>query len=134
MENEPIRFSFGPTSTQHLQLLVFLQFFVRFFLFFVPLAGNVALCQCHSIAHVLALYFLVKANLFDLTRRDKMDPGQNGSRTKWIQYKMKPGQWNRDNMKPGQNGTRTKWIQDKMDPGQNGSGTTWIQDNMDPGQ
>ena len=58
-----------------------------FFPIFVLLAGNVVLCQCHSIAHVLALYFLVKADLFDLTRQDKKDPGQKGSRTKWIQDK-----------------------------------------------
>ena len=74
---------------------------------FGPLAGNVALCQCHCIAHVLALYFLVKADLSDLTRQDKKDPGQNGS--------------------------RTRWIQDKMDPGQDGSRTIWNhRDNMDP--
>ena len=79
-----------------------------FFPIFGPLAGNAVLCQCHSIAHVLALYFLVKADLFDLTRRDKMDPGQNGSRTKWDQDKMNPGQY----------GTRTIRIQDKMEPGQ----------------
>ena len=50
-----------------------------FFPSFVPLAGNLVLCQSHSIAHVHALYFLVKADLSDLTRGDKMDPGQNGS-------------------------------------------------------
>ena len=92
------------------------------FPFFVPLAGNVVLCQCHSIAHVLALYFLVKADLSDLTRWDKMDPGQKGSRTKW----------NQDKMDPGQNGSRTKWIQDKMDPGQKGTRTKWIQDIREP--
>ena len=68
-----------------------------FFPFFVPLAGSVVLCQCHSIAHVLALYFLIKADLSDLTRQDKKDPGQNGSRTRWIQ----------DITEPGQNGSRT---------------------------
>ena len=68
-----------------------------FFPIFVLLAGNVVLCQCHSIAHVLALYFLVKADLSDLTRQDKKDPGQNGSRTRWIQ----------DKREPGQNGSRT---------------------------
>ena len=61
---------FGPTSTQNLQLFIFVAFFgpIRF-PFFVPLAGNVVICQCHSIAHVLALYFLVKADLSDLTRQ-----------------------------------------------------------------
>ena len=68
-----------------------------FFPIFVLLAGNVVLCQCHSIADVLALCFLVKADLFDLTRQDKKDPGQNGSRTRWIQ----------DKREPGQNGSRT---------------------------
>ena len=65
---------------------VFLQFLVHFFSFFVPLAGNVVLCQCRSIAHVLCLYFLVKADLLDLFSRDKMDPGQKGSRTKSVSY------------------------------------------------
>ena len=74
--------------------------------FFGPLAGNVVLCQCHSIAHVLALYFLVKADLSDLTRQDKKDPGQKGTRTRWIQ----------DKMDLGQSGTRTKWIQDIREP------------------
>ena len=63
-----------------------------FFSFFVLLAGNVVLCQCHSIAHVLALYFLVKADLSDLTRQDKKDPGQDGSRTIRILDNMDPGQ------------------------------------------
>ena len=99
---------FGPTSTQNLQFLFFFNFRLIFFLIFVLLAGNVVLCQCHSIAHVLALYFLVKADLSDLFSRDKMDPGQKGSRTKW----------NQDKMDPGQDGSRTRWIQDKMDPGQ----------------
>ncbi len=81
---------------------------IFFFLIFVLLAGNVVLCQCHSIANVHALYFLVKADLFDLTRWDKMDPGQKGSRTKW----------NQDKKDPGQDGSRTIRIQDKMDPGQ----------------
>ena len=71
-----------------------------------------------SIAHVLALYFLVKADLFDLTTPDGMDPGQKGSRTKWSQDKMEPGQY----------GSRTIWIQDY------GSRTRWVQDKMDPGQ
>ena len=112
MEDEPIRFSFGPTSTQNLQFFKFLFIFFNFrlicFPFFGPLAGNVVLCQCHSIAHVLALYFLVKADLSDLTKWDKMDPGQNGSRTKGIQ----------DKMDPGQAGSRTRWILDNKDPGQ----------------
>ena len=111
---------FGPTSTQNLQFVFFLQFFVHFFSDFVLLAGNVVLCQCHSIAHVLALYFLVKADLFDLTNKTR----QNGSGTKGIQ----------DKMEPGQSGTRTKRNQDKMDSGQSGSRTIWIQDNMDQGQ
>ena len=103
-----VQSQFGPTSTQNLQFLIFLPFLVRFFFsFFVPLAGNVVLCQCHSIANVHALYFLVKADLSDLTRGDKMDPGQKGSRTKW----------NQDKMDPGQDGSRTKGNQDKMDPG-----------------
>ena len=93
-----------------------------FFPSFVPLAGNLVLCQSHSIAHVHALYFLVKADLSDLTREDKKDPGQKGSRTKWIQ----------DKMEPGQSGSRTKWIRDNLDPGQYGSRTIWIQDNMEP--
>ena len=113
---------FGPTSTQNLNF--FLHFLVHFFPNFVLLAGNVVLCQCHSIAHVLALYFLVKADLSDMTRQDKKDPGQKGTRTKWIQ----------DKMDPGQKGTRTIRILDNMDPGQYGSWTTWIQDNKDPGQ
>ena len=107
-------FSFARTSNQFPRKMTFFQISVRFFFQVVgPLAGNVVLCQCHSIAHVLALYFLVKADLFDLTRWDKMDPGQNGSRTRWIQ----------DKMDPGQDGSRTKWNQDKMDPGQNGTRT-----------
>ena len=81
---------FGPTSTQNLQFFVVI--FGSFFPDFVMLAGNVVLCQCHSIAHVLALYFLVKAILSDLTRQEKKDPGQNGSRTRWIQDKREPGQ------------------------------------------
>ena len=94
-------------------------------MFFGPLAGNVVLCQCHSIAHVLALYFLVKADISDLTKQDKMDPGQNGSRTRWIQ----------DKMEPGQDGSRTKWNQDIRDPRQYGSRTIGIhRDKMDPGQ
>ena len=121
MENEPIRFSFGPTSTQNLNFLMRLTYLSHvlsdFFPCFVPLAGNVVLCQCHSIAHVLALYFLVKADLSDLTRQDKKDPGQNGSRTRWIQ----------DKREPGQNGSRSIWIQDNLDPGQYGTiGTIWI--------
>ena len=68
--------------------IFFLHFFLEFcFSFFGPLAGNVVLCQCHSIANVHALYFLVKADLLDLTRGDKKDPGQKGSRTRWIQDK-----------------------------------------------
>ena len=127
MADEPIRFSFGPTSTQNLQFLIFLFIFCNVFpicfSFFGPLAGNVVLCQCHSIAHVLALYFLVKADLSDLTRQDKKDPGQNGSRTRWIQ----------DKREPGQNGSRTIWIQDNMDPGQYGSRTIMIhRDNREP--
>ena len=103
---------FGPTSTQNLQFLIFLQFLVRFFFsFFVLLAGNVVLYHCHSIANVLPLYFLIKADLFDLTRQDKKDPGQKD---------------------PGQKGTRTKWNQDKREPGQDGSRTRWIQDNREP--
>ena len=86
---------FGPTSTQNLQF--FFAMFGPFFQIFVLLAGNVVLCQCHSIAHVLALYFLVKADLSDLTKCDKKDPGRNGSRTRWIQ----------DIREPGQNGSRT---------------------------
>ena len=78
------------------------------FSFFVPLAGNVVLCQCHSIAHVLALYFLAKADLSDLFSWDKREPGQNGTRTKW----------NQDRREPGQKGTRTKWNQDNKEPGQ----------------
>ena len=98
---------FGPTSTQNLHFFFFVAIFGYFFFpFFVPLAGNVVLCQCHSIANVLALYFLVKADLFDLTRWDKMDPGQKGSRTKW----------NQDKMDPGQDGSRTRWIQDNREP------------------
>ena len=102
-------FSFARTSNQFPRKMTFLNFFVRFFFqFVVLLAGNVVLCQCHSIAHVLALYFLVKADLLDLFSRDKIDPGQKGSRTKW----------NQDKMEPGQNGSRTIWIQDNRDPGQ----------------
>ena len=44
-----------------------------FFSFFVLLAGNVVLYQCHSIAHVLPLCFLIKADLSDLFSRDKRD-------------------------------------------------------------
>ena len=90
---------FGPTSTPNLQFLFFCKVFQIFHVFslFCPLAGNVVLSQCHSIAHVLALYFFVKADLSDLTRQDKKDPGQNGARTRWIQ----------DKREPGQNGTRT---------------------------
>ena len=91
--------------TQNLQFLFF-AIFGSFFLIFVLLAGNVVLCQCHSIAHVLALYFLVKADLSDLFSRDKTDPRQKGSRTKW----------NQDKMDPGQDGSRTRWIQDNRDP------------------
>ena len=116
---------FGPTSTQNLQFFIFVAIFGPiFFPIFVLLAGNVVLCQCHSIAHVHALYFLVKADLSDMTRQDRKDPGQKGTRTKW----------NQDKREPGQNGSRTKWIQDKMDPGQKGTRTKWIQDNMEPGQ
>ena len=98
---------FGPTSTQNPRKMTFLPFLLRFFFsFFVLLAGNLVLYQCHSIAHVLPLYFLIKADLLDLTRQDKKDPGQKGSRTKWIQ----------DKMDPGQKGTRTKWIQDIREP------------------
>ena len=94
-----------------------------FFPVFGPLAGNVVLCQCHSIANVHALYFLVKADLFGLTRWDKMDPGQKGSRTKWIQ----------DKMDPGQDGSTTRWIQDKRAPGQYGTGTIGNhKDNREP--
>ena len=86
-------FSFARTSNQFLRKMMFFQISVRFFFQVVgPLAGNVVLCQCHSIANVHALYFLVKADLSDLTRGDKMDPGQKGSRTKWNQDKMDPGQ------------------------------------------
>ena len=84
-----------------------------FFPIFVLLAGNVVLCQCHSIAHVLALYFLVQADLSDLFSRDKMDPGQKGSRTKW----------NQDKMDPGQDGSRTKGNQDNRDPGMTDKGS-----------
>ena len=136
-----VKSQFGPTSTQNPRKMTFLPFLLRFFLkFFVLLAGNLVLYQCHSIAHVLPLYFLCKADLLDLTRWDKMDPGQKGSRTKWIQDKMEPGQKGsrtkgiQDKMDPGQKGTRTKWIQDNLDPGPSGSRTIWIQDNMDPGQ
>ena len=119
-------FSFARTSNQFLRKMMFFQFSVRLFFFQCvgPLAGNVVLCQCHSIAHVLALYFLVKADLSDLTRQDKKDPGQNGSRTRWIQ----------DKREPGQNGSRTIWIQDNMDPGQYGTiGTIGIhRDNRGP--
>ncbi len=54
---------FGPTSTQNLQFFFVTIFGPFFFPFVGPLAGNVVLCQCHSIAHVLALFFLVKADL-----------------------------------------------------------------------
>ena len=127
-----VKTQFGPTSTQNLNFLIFLQFLVRFFFsFFVLLAGIFVFYQCHSIAHVLPLCFLIKA---------EMEPGQNGSRTIRIQDNLDPGQsgsrtiWIQDNMDPGQNGSRTKGIQDKMDPGQDGSRTRWIQDKMDPGQ
>ena len=40
--------------------------------------------------------------------QDNKDPGQDGSKTRWIQDKME---------------SRTRWIQDKMDPGQNGTMT-----------
>ena len=107
-----VQSQFGPTSTQNLQFLIFLQFLVRFFFsFFVLLAGNVVLQQCHSIAHVHALCFLIKADLSDLTREDKKDPGQKGTRTKW----------NQDKREPGQEGSRTIGIQDNMDPGQQGT-------------
>ena len=82
-----------------------------FFQFFVPLAGNLVSYQCHSIAHALPLYFLCKADLLDLTRGDKKDPGQKGTRT----------EWNQDKREPGQEGSRTRWIQDKREPGQYGS-------------
>ena len=145
MEDEPIRFSFGPTSTQKLQFLCFYYFsicFFRFcfFSFFGPLAGNVVLCQCHSIAHVLALYFLVKADLSDMTRQDKKDPGQKGSRTKGIKDKMEPGQKGartiriQDNQDPGQSGSRTIRIKDNLDQGHKGSRRIRNQDNKDPGQ
>ena len=100
---------FGPTSTQNPRKMTFLPFLLRFFFsFFVLLAGNLVLYQCHSIAHVLPLYFLIKADLPDLTREDKKDPGQKGSRTKWIQ----------DKREPGQDGSRTRWVVDNKDPGQ----------------
>ena len=104
-----VKSQFGPTSTQNPRKMTFLPFLLRFFFsFFVLLAGNLVLYQCHSIAHVLPLCFLIKADLSDLFSRDKRDQGQKGSRTKW----------NQDKMDPGQKGTRTRWIQDKMDPGQ----------------
>ena len=89
-----------------------------FLLFFVPLAGNVVLCQCHSIRPTsLTCFHGTKWS------RDKMEPGQNGSRTKWIQ----------DKMDPGQNGSRTRWIQDKREPGQYGSRTIGNhKDNREP--
>ena len=114
---------FGPTSTQNLQFDFFCNLCSDFFPIVVLLAGNVVLCQCHSIAHVHALYFLVKADLSDLFSRDKMDPGQKGSRTKW----------NQDKMDPGQDGSRTKGNQDNMDPGQYGTGTIGNhKDNREP--
>ena len=79
---------FGPTSTRNLRKITFFAIFAPiFFSFFVLLAGNFVLYQCHSIFHVLPLYFLIEADLLDLTREDKKDPGQKKSRTRWIQDK-----------------------------------------------
>ena len=124
--DRPSRKSIWTNLDPKSSIFLFLQFLVHFVFrfFFVPLAGNVVLCQCHSIAHVLALYFLVKADLSDLFSRDKMDPRQKGARTKWIQ----------DDLDPGQHGSRTIWIQDKRDQGQEGSRTLGIKDIRDPGQ
>ena len=53
-----------------------------------------------------------------------MDPGQNGTMTKWIPDNLDPRTVGyQGNMEPGQDGSRTRWIQDKREPGQNGSRT-----------
>ena len=56
------------------------------------------LCQWHSIAHVLAVYVLVKADISDLLSRSPAlelamelpgdETGQNGTRTKGSQAKQ----------------------------------------------
>ena len=105
--DRPSRKSIWTNLDPKSQIFNFLQFSVRFKKKkIVLLAGNVVLFHCHSIAHVLPLYFLCKADLLDLTRQDKKDPGQKGSRTKWIQ----------DKREPGQDGSRTRWIQDNREP------------------
>ena len=132
MADEPIRFSFGPTSTPNLQFLIFLHDFQTFVRFFFRFLSNLLEMWffANAIPSPMSLPYISLSRPTSLTCfqgtkwiQDKRDQGQNGTRTKWIQ----------DKIDPGQNGSRTKWIQDKMDPGQDGSRTKGNQDKMDPG-
>ena len=107
-------FSFARTSNQFPCKIMFFEFFVRFF--FKLLARWLEMWFfANAIPSPMSLPYISLSRPTSLT----CFHGTKG---------------NQDKMEPGQNGTRTEGNQDKKGPGQNGTRTIGNQDNRVPGQ